>query len=448
MKYVHKERIRRLNKHTYAGGPILYWMDREMRARDNWALLRALELGKTHNQPVGIVYNLVPDYLGGRLRQFAFKTAALKELEHTCREKRIPFFVLTTSDTKNDLVAWIKKMQPGYIVTDMNPLRINRRWKKHVSITANIPFEEVDAHNIIPVWTTSQKQEFAARTIRPKIHARLDEFLEPFPRIYPQKHTWRSFPKTDWREIHVMEKHLAGIRIDWITSGQKAAHRMLRNFIANRLRGYAIRRNDPTQNALSNLSPYFHYGMLAPARAVLEVLKSKAPRADKDVFIEEAVVRRELSDNFCFYNSDYDSIKGFATWAQTSLNKHRNDKREYVYTKTQFEHSQTHDPLWNAANNQMVQTGKMHGYMRMYWAKKILEWTNTPEQAMRIAIYLNDTYELDGRDPNGYVGIAWSIGGVHDRAWFERPIYGKIRYMNANGCKRKFDVDAYIARWA
>jgi deoxyribodipyrimidine photo-lyase len=166
-----------------------------------------------------------------------------------------------------------------------------------------------------------------------------------------------------------------------------------------------------------------------------------------EFFLEELIVRRELSDNFCFYNPNYDSVAGFHEWAQKTLEEHRGDKREYLYNKDEFESAKTHDDLWNAAQSQLVQTGKIHGYMRMYWAKKILEWTKSPEQALEIAIFLNDKYALDGCDPNGYVGIAWSVGGVHDRAWTEREVFGKIRYMNANGCKRKFDTQKYIDTW-
>ena len=160
--------------------------------------------------------------------------------------------------------------------------------------------------------------------------------------------------------------------------------------------------------------------------------------------MEELIVRKELADNFCEYEENYDYFEGFHPWAQKTLNEHRNDKREYLYTSEEFEDAKTHDQLWNAAQIQMKRLGKMHGYMRMYWAKKILEWSPSPETALQTAIDLNDKYELDGRDPKGYTGIAWSIGGIHDRAWFERPVYGKIRYMNFNGCKSKFDVDKYI----
>jgi len=219
---------------------------------------------------------------------------------------------------------------------------------------------------------------------------------------------------------------------------------MLEQFINTKLNGYHDRRNNPNEDGQSNLSPYLHFGQLSAQYAALAVRNSDGPTADKEAFLEELIVRRELADNFCYYNTNYDSYKGFPDWAKQSLLEHAQDKREYLYTKEELETGQTHDEIWNKAQTDMVQKGKMHGYMRMYWAKKILEWTRTPELAMEIAVYLNDTYELDGRDPNGYVGCAWSIGGVHDRAWFERPIFGKIRYMNANGLKRKFDVEAYL----
>jgi deoxyribodipyrimidine photo-lyase len=163
--------------------------------------------------------------------------------------------------------------------------------------------------------------------------------------------------------------------------------------------------------------------------------------------LEELIVRKELSDNYCFFNTNYDSFNGFHDWAKETLNKHRKDKRGFVYSLAEFENTNTHEDLWNAAQRELITTGKMHGYIRMYWAKKILEWSKSPEEALRISLYLNDKYELDGRDPNGYVGCAWSIGGVHDRAWTERPVYGKIRYMNRNGAARKFDVDRYISRY-
>jgi deoxyribodipyrimidine photo-lyase len=236
--------------------------------------------------------------------------------------------------------------------------------------------------------------------------------------------------------------------VSGIKPGTKAGMKILRDFVGNKLSSYAAMRNDPEGDGQSNLSPYLHFGQLSAQRVALEVISKGGSSESKEAFLEELIIRRELSDNFCFYNEHYDSLEGFPAWAKETLNKHRRDRRPYLYSLSEFENANTHDDLWNAAQLQMVKRGKMHGYMRMYWAKKILEWTESPEEALEVTIYLNDRYELDGRDPNGYAGIAWSIGGVHDRAWGERNIFGKIRYMSYLGCKRKFDTDAYVKHWS
>ena len=178
-----------------------------------------------------------------------------------------------------------------------------------------------------------------------------------------------------------------------------------------------------------------------------QTLLTAAARLQENLnsFLEELIVRRELSDNFCLYNQAYDSPASYPNWAIKTLHQHRLDPRPYIYNEAQLEAAETEDPLWNTAQRGLTRKGFMHGYLRMYWAKKILEWTPDHEQAHQIALTLNDRYALDGRDPNGYTGIAWSIGGVHDRAWAERPVFGKIRYMSYNGCRRKFDVDKAIA---
>ena len=230
--------------------------------------------------------------------------------------------------------------------------------------------------------------------------------------------------------------------------GAQAAKLRLQSFLQDGLDDYGVNSNDPTLDRQSQLSPYLHFGQLSAQRTALEVLRRGGPAPQTEAFLEELIVRRELADNFCYYNPDYDNPAGFPAWAQQTLAEHLDDVRPYRYTAAEFEQAITHDPIWNAAQRQMVKTGKMHGYMRMYWAKKILEWSANPRQAMETAIYLNDRYELDGRDPNGYAGIAWSIGGVHDRAWGERQIFGKIRFMNDKGLKRKFAIDRYCERYA
>jgi deoxyribodipyrimidine photo-lyase len=228
--------------------------------------------------------------------------------------------------------------------------------------------------------------------------------------------------------------------ITWLTPGPQAAQQTLQHFLVHKAATYATDRNDPAKNALSNLSPYLHFGHISAQHIALQTTHLES-------FFEELVVRRELADNFCHYNPHYDSLAGAPNWSQQTLADHQHDPREYLYTQQELEQALTHDPAWNAAQVEMVTTGKMHGYMRMYWAKKILEWTPSPTQAYQIAIYLNDTYNLDGRDPNGFTGIAWAIAGIHDRPWKERPIFGKIRYMNYNGLKRKFEIQRYIDKF-
>jgi len=318
----------------------------------------------------------------------------------------------------------------------------------------------VDAHNVVPVWAASNKQEYAARTIRSKIHARVPEFLHEFPPLKNMNEIegysdilkdWRDkMGQIDWDATWKFVKDNVDAtvgEVDWVLPGEIHAKKKLTEFVQKRLGKYATDRNDPNRDAQSNLSPYLHYGHLSPQRAALEAKKySKSSKAGYDAFFEELVIRRELADNFCHYNKDYDNFDGFPSWAKESLTLHARDKREHVYTYEQFEAAKTHDELWNAAQSQMVNKGKMHGFMRMYWAKKILEWSASPQEAMKIAVRLNDRFELDGRDPNGYVGCAWSIGGVHDQGWAERAVFGKVRYMNFAGCKRKFDVAGYIQK--
>lgn len=467
--HMHPDRARALNENPASSGPVLYWMDRDMRLRDNWALLHARALAG--DSPLLIAYNLVPGFLSGGNRQLAFKLGALKELEEDARALRIPFVVLYDESSEESpalIASLIEKYGIGTVVTDFSPLRIQRTWKSEVAKLIPCSLIEVDAHNTVPAWTASPKQEFAAYTIRPKLHKLLPTYLTEFPELSPCTDSL-SVPGVAWNSI---EQSL-GEFTDTVrfVPGEAAAHQELEAFLKERLMRYGENRNDALVDGQSDLSPYLHYGMLsagrialsvctlvdAPIEEILSASRNKAKVEEEKAltlidhagaFLEELIVRRELSDNFCLYNASYDSYEGFPDWAKRSYDAHRKDPREYVYTFEEFEDGRTHDPLWNAAQQEMVMSGKMHGYMRMYWAKKILEWTPDPETAMEVAIALNDRYELDGRDPNGYAGIAWSIGGVHDRAWFTRPIFGQIRYMARSGADKKFDTKAYIAKWS
>lgn len=445
---VDRRRVRSRNNCPQGSGPVLYWMRRDQRTADNWALLYAQELAHAQGVPLVVSFNLAPGFLGGGRRQHVFKVDGVREVAATLADYDIPFYLLQGQDTQEDIVSFVQEYEIGAVVTDFFPLHLPQSWVSHVAEHVSVPVYEVDTHNVVPCWQASDKQEYAARTIRPKIHRQLEAFLTEFPELQRQQHSWpHSVPDINWQAVRdEADVDDAVPPVDWLEAGEQAGQAMLQTFLDQRLHRYAEDRNDPNVEVLSNLSPYFHFGHVSAQRVALAVeSRPGTRREDKDAYLEELIVRKELSDNYCFYQPNYDSPEGFPRWAIETLGEHKDDEREYVYTKREFENAETHDELWNAAQMEMVRTGKMHGFMRMYWAKKLLEWTNTPRYAQEIGIYLNDKYELDGRDPNGYVGVAWSVGGVHDRAWPERDVFGKVRYMNRSGCERKFDVERYIA---
>ena len=442
---VDKTRVTHINealqKHQ---GPIVYWMSRDQRINNNWALLYALEKANEKNVPLYVVFSLVDSFLEAQPRHFQFLLNGLTSVEKSCKDLGIAFNLLLGHPAET-ISRFIDEMDASLLVSDFDPLKIKLQWKQQVNKAIQIAHHEVDAHNIVPCRVASPKLEYGAYTLRPKITRQLPHYLIGFPSIPLVKSKVYAKP-IDWQKA--FEQLGFGNDYEFVSnsnSGEKKALEALDSFVSLNLAGYNLQRNNPLVNGQSGLSPYLHFGQLSAQHVAIEVTKADVPVEDKSAFLEELIVRRELSDNFCFYNPNYDNTFGFHNWAQVSHQVHRLDEREYTYSLSEFEQALTHDSLWNAAQLEMVKTGKMHGYLRMYWAKKILEWTLSPEQAMDFAVYLNDKYSLDGRDPNGYAGIAWSIGGVHDRAWGTRPVFGKIRYMNYNGCKRKFDVDAYIS---
>ncbi|XP_056246302.1 CPD photolyase [Seriola aureovittata] len=431
---------------------VLYWMSRDHRVQDNWALIRAQQLAVKENLPLHVcVCLVVPKSELSTLRHYSFMLKGLKEVAKQCKALDIQFHLLHGS-AGEVLPGFVSDRSLGAVVTDFSPLREPLQWLEDVKkgLPKDIPLIQVDAHNIVPCWVASPKLEYAARTIRRKITELLPEFLTEFPPV--EKHPYtatRTAKPVDW------DKTLVSLQVDrtvgepeWATPGTKGGIAMLESFIDVRLKLFDTKRNDPNADALSHLSPWIRFGHLSAQRVALQVQHS-GKKAGQSVssFIEELVVRRELTDNFCFYNKKYDSVEGASEWAQKTLEVHAEDNRPYLYTRQQLEEAKTHDKLWNAAQYQMVSEGKMHGFLRMYWAKKILEWTSSPKEALSIALYLNDRYELDGQDPNGFVGCMWSICGIHDQGWRERAVFGKIRYMNYKGCTRKFDVAQFERKY-
>lgn len=440
-----QERLFVLNKGPRCEGPVLYWMSRDQRARDNWTLASAQELALEREVPLLVAFCLVPSFLGATLRHYGFMLRGLKETSSELEKLSIPFFLLR-GEPGEEIPPFVTANGIGTVFTDFDPLRVKQTWQKTVAEGLSAPFYEVDTHNVVPCRKASDKREYGAYTIRPKIRRLLPRFLEDLPETVRHPYRWAGeVPAIDWRvtlEKLPLDRSVGEVRS--FSPGTSAGMKALENFLAEGLQRYAGDRNDPTLGGQSGLSPWLHFGQISAQRVAFEASASEAPGEDKKAFLEELIVRRELADNYCLHTPDYDRFSSFPEWARKTLDEHRTDEREYIYPPEELEEGRTHDPLWNAAQRQMVLTGKMHGWLRMYWAKKVLEWSPSPEEALASCIALNDRYELDGRDPNGYTGIAWSIGGVHDRAWPTHPVYGKVRYMNLNGARRKFDVDAFV----
>lgn len=437
-------RGRNLKKGHPGKGPVVYWMSRDQRVTDNWALLWAQQEAMVHKKSLLVVFCLDPDARNTTPVQTDFMSGALLEIEKELQRLDIGWTLLRQHPA-TILPAFLHGVDAHMLVCDFNPLRHHQQAIQQLLGSTTIAISEVDSHNIIPAWTTSKKKEYAAYTIRPKIKRLLDDFLTEIPPPVTHPFSWND--TTFSKVLELMDSDSTATPLSPQTNllpGPAASLSAASQFLKTGLQHYDADRNNPCLDGQSGLSPYLHFGHLSAQRLARMVLEQNLSQEITEPFLEELIVRRELSDNFCLYEPNYDSFSGFSNWAQKTLDEHRKDKREFTYSLETLETGNTHEVLWNCCQLDLVRSGKLHGFLRMYWAKKILEWTAEPEAALSFAITLNDRYSLDGHDPNGYAGVAWSIGGVHDRAWGERPVFGKIRYMNEKGCRRKFDVERYI----
>jgi deoxyribodipyrimidine photo-lyase len=438
----------------YISGNVVYKMSREHRVSDNWALVHAYDIAKENKAELSVVYTIHDEHWHCAYRTVKFMLDGLREVETNLNKLNINFKIIYSKTSTTEFIKYCEEKSIGLVVTDMSPMREQGAWRGKFAKdkrTQNTPVHIVDARNIVPVWVTSDKQEFAARTIRPKIYKKIDEYLDEYPKLKKYEfNDVKEFTVNDFDHIlkhFKCERDIAEFTNKSWAGGEKSADKALDTFLDERFAKYDTDRNDANLRGQSDLSPHITFGHISRQRIMLETQK-KYKVGLEHPFLEELVIRAELSDNFAYFNPSYDKLSGIADWAKKTMSKSNTDKREYIYTLAEFENSNTHDELWNAAQNEMRETGKMHGYMRMYWAKKILEWSESHEEAFRIALYLNDKYSLDGWCPNACVGVLWSLGGLHDRAWFPRPIFGHIRYMARSGCEKKFKVKEYIAKWS
>ncbi len=435
------------NKNTVRKGRyVLYWMQSSHRILENPALSCAATLANRLHVPLVACFVFMPGYPGANRRSFQFLLEGLFDVERRFNDAGIEFHTLI-GDPPSAVIGLSKTA--AAVVMDEGYLRHQQMWYGEVSMKASCLVLSVEANVVVPVRKVSSKLEYSAATIRPKLHRNIPDYLVPVPDVLPEYEAREKLVEDNAQvrsidEIPgVVNSGTGPAPSPFFQGGTKEAMRRFSAFLSSGLDRYHETRNDPVSGVLSHMSPYLHFGQVSPAFLARKAIESDSPGAE--AFIEELVVRRELAMNYALFNPSYDRYDGIPAWAKRSLESHRSDPRRYLYSFGEFERAETHDPYWNAAQEEMRITGKMHGYMRMYWGKKILEWSATPEEAYETAVVLNDRYELDGRDPNGYAGIAWCFG-THDRPWKDRPVFGMVRFMNESGLKRKFDADAYVEK--
>lgn len=398
---VNSARIYNFNNKSIQKGNIVYLCEREIRVKDNFALQFALQKSNELNLPLKIIH---PKIHYEHLPKQEFINKQVVQAKKIFTKLNFDFEII--NKTPMEILTTIN---PALLIIDFNPI-LKREFLKNL----DCKIYEIDGHNIVPARYISDKQEYNAATFRRKIYSSIYPFLTDFNTLICQK-----------------------VEADFV----------LEDFIKNKLVYYAEFKNYPSKNVLSGLSKYLNLGFISSQRIALEILKSEASITNKEVFLEELIVRKELADNFCLFNKQFKTLKGIPTWAKNSLESHREDFRPYIYTIEELDTGKTHDKLWNAIQNQLKREGVIHGYLRMYWAKKILEWTNSADVALKFAIYLNDKYAYDAPSANGYVGILWAIGGLHDRAFVDYHITGKIRRMTYESVKNKYNLSEYIEKY-
>lgn len=445
-----QERIKSLNSRGVVDGAyVLYWMQQSQRTEGNHALEYAIEQANELHLPLLVGFGLMTDYPEANLRHYRFLLEGLRDVQNNLTRRGIQLVVRFGRPPQ---VALELGATAALIVCDRGYLRHQREWRRQVADHAPCRVMQVEADVVVPVEVASNKAEYAARTIRPKIHRHLHKFLvglETIPLLKPSLDL-----SIDGIKLDDIDSLLNALGIDRSVNpvsmlypgGESAAKERFQLFLENSFARYRENRNQPQTDDVSGMAMYLHFGHVSPIQLALLARDAETVAEDnREAFLEELIVRRELSINFVQYTPDYDSYASLPDWSKRTLHLHRRDPRAIVYTPEQLENAETHDQYWNAAMKEMRCTGYMHNYMRMYWGKKILEWSATPEEAYETTLCLNNKYFLDGRDANSYGNVAW-IFGQHDRPWKERPIFGTVRYMSAAGLERKCDIEGYVRK--
>ena len=444
--------VRREGAPARDGKCVVYWMQRAQRGRDNHAVNLAVQVANELGLPLLVYFAGISNFPHANLRHYVFLNQGLPDIEADLAERNISFVMRRAPHESHERL--IADASAAFVIGDENPMREPEKWRQHLAAKLKVPFWTVDTDVIVPSKLID-KAQYGAYTIRPRLYRLLPEYLVPYENPHAE-HAWKR-PKgfladsvhedmtKGWKDL---DRSVAPVEA-WV-GGMHAGLKRLKLFTTKMLPEYEVQRNHPETDGTSNMSPYLHYGHVGPQTIALAVdaavKANKTLQSARDSYFNELIAWRELAINFVKYTPDYDTANHAADWAKKTIAEHASDEREHLYTLAQLEGAETYDELWNAAQIQMVRHGWMHNYLRMYWGKKILEWTPDAATAVKYAVHLNDKYFLDGRDPNGYAGIAWAIVGKFDRAWNERAIFGKIRYMSGASTGRKFNSKRYIAQ--
>ena len=448
-RIIQPQRIKALNDNTRQNGNyVLYWMQQAQRAEDNHALEFAIQQANERSEPLLVAFGLMDDYPEANLRHYVFMLQGLKEVIASLARRNIKMVV--QRGHPRDVAIKLAK-HSSLLVCDRGYLRHQKAWRDEVATQVACQVIQVESDVVVPVEVASDKREYAARTIRPKLHKQLEAFLVDL------NTTALSVSSLDMRVDGLdLSDPLAVAKSlklpgqvpevsQFFKGGTTQAKTRLRTFLDEHFKQYTPNRNQPHTTDISHMSMHLHFGQISPLYIAQQVRYAGASQTNTQAYIEELIVRRELAMNYVNFTNNYDAYESLPDWAQRTLAKHRNDPREHLYTPEELANADTHDPYWNAAMNEMRTTGFMHNYMRMYWGKKILEWCPSPQDAFETTLWLNNTFFLDGRDANSFSNVAWVFGN-HDRPWAERSIFGTVRYMNANGLKRKTDPGAYVQK--
>ncbi|MFD0860609.1 deoxyribodipyrimidine photo-lyase [Sungkyunkwania multivorans] len=443
---INEDRTRKLNKGELNnnGTYVLYWMQQSQRSFYNHALEYAIDLADDLDKRVVVVFVIDPDYPDANLRHYQFMLEGIQKVRQELDDRNIKF-VTKIGEPIKEVISLCENS--AAVIMDKGYLRHQRQWRKEISSKLKVAAFEIESDVVVPVEEVSDKQEYAARTIRKKLMSQWENYLHPIRSKTPKKSSLRlKIDGEDWKTVkELIEKIEVDKEVAPVSSfkgGTDEAKRIFDNFLSSSLKNYDSLRNKPLKEAVSKMSPYLHFGQISPIW-ILNKITNKNTSENTKSYIEELLVRRELAINFVYYQKDYDSFQCLPDWARESLEKHDEDDRPYSYTRNELEAAQTHDDLWNSCMELMKQKGYLHNYLRMYWGKKILHWSSSSSYAYKTALYLNNKYFLDGRDANSYANIGW-IFGLHDRAWKEREVFGKVRTMTLKGMKRKFDVSEFL----